>query len=340
MNFVRKKFIQKITFRSILATMVALVVITSMSMVLFGFVTPREITISDAGEEIQVRTTGVYVSDLLEEEGIVLKTGDRITPPVNASLKNHGRVEIERAKKIVLTADGTTIDLYSCEPNVRAALVDCGIVLNPYDEIEPNPETAVTDGMEARIYRVNVFEDVRSEKIPKQLVTRLNPGQETGYSAVIEEGWDGAASVTYRVVTRDGEEIIREEINRSVLWEACDQIIEKGTKTPVQTKTVQGKEIRVKKVLECNATAYTASKGARTANGSVPAYGIIAVDPRVIPMGSKMYIESLDGSWAYGYAVAGDTGGAIKGNKVDLYYNSYSECISFGRRKVRVYVLE
>ena len=68
--------------------------------------------------------------------------------------------------------------------------------------------------------------------------------------------------------------------------------------------------------------------------------GAIAVDPNVIPLGSKLYIVSADGEYLYGYCVAEDTGGAIKGNTVDLYYNTYDECIQFGRRDVLVYVIE
>ena len=68
-------------------------------------------------------------------------------------------------------------------------------------------------------------------------------------------------------------------------------------------------------------------------------YGVIAVDPRVIPLGTQLYIEAVDGSWTYGYAVAGDTGGAIKGARIDLFYDSHAQAISFGRRAARVYIL-
>ena len=69
-------------------------------------------------------------------------------------------------------------------------------------------------------------------------------------------------------------------------------------------------------------------------------YGVVAVDPRVIPLGSRLYIEAENGTWIYGTAVAADTGGAIKGNKIDLYVESYSDAINFGRRKAKVYILE
>jgi 3D (Asp-Asp-Asp) domain-containing protein len=82
-----------------------------------------------------------------------------------------------------------------------------------------------------------------------------------------------------------------------------------------------------------NATAYTSSNGRRTATGMVPEYGIVAVDPRVIPLGTWLYVEG------YGHALAADTGRLIKGQTIDLYYHTRQEAILFGRRDIRVYVL-
>jgi len=70
-----------------------------------------------------------------------------------------------------------------------------------------------------------------------------------------------------------------------------------------------------------------------TATGMRAVYGVVAVDPRVIPLGSRLYVEG------YGYAIAADTGSAIKGNRIDLFYPTYREAIQFGRRMVRVYLL-
>ena len=77
-----------------------------------------------------------------------------------------------------------------------------------------------------------------------------------------------------------------------------------------------------------------------TYSGTPARVGAIAVDPNIIPLGSKLYIVSEDGQYVYGYCVAEDTGSAIKGYAVDLYYNYYDECIQFGRRDVTVYVIE
>ena len=122
---------------------------------------------------------------------------------------------------------------------------------------------------------------------------------------------------------------------------------------PTSTASVQantGKNFSYSNVLTCSATAYDLSYescGKRpgdknygiTASGMQAQYGVVAVDPSVIPLGTKLYIESVDGSWAYGYCVAGDTGGGISGNRVDLFFNSRAEALQFGRRQVKVYIL-
>ncbi|HPC72517.1 MAG TPA: 3D domain-containing protein [Treponema sp.] len=79
------------------------------------------------------------------------------------------------------------------------------------------------------------------------------------------------------------------------------------------------------------ATAYTWT-GYRTATGVCPSRGTVAVDPRVIPLGTELYIEG------YGPAVAADTGGAIQGQKIDLYMDSEHECLQWGRRKVQIQI--
>ncbi len=102
--------------------------------------------------------------------------------------------------------------------------------------------------------------------------------------------------------------------------------------------TSSGQVLRYSKTLTVTATAYTG--GGTTATGTQARYGAIAVDPSVIPYGTKMYIVTSDGKWVYGIATAEDCGGAIRGNVVDLYFDSYDTCIQFGRRSCTVYILE
>ncbi|MBR5479900.1 MAG: 3D domain-containing protein [Clostridia bacterium] len=139
-------------------------------------------------------------------------------------------------------------------------------------------------------------------------------------------------------------------MKETVLTQPIANITEHGTKVSANvigasgTITSRDGALRYSKVIEVTATAYSAEEhytNQWTASGARARVGLIAVDPRVIPLGTRMYITSADGkSWVYGYAVAADTGGAIKGNKIDLYFNTVKECNRFGRRKAKVYILE
>ncbi len=102
--------------------------------------------------------------------------------------------------------------------------------------------------------------------------------------------------------------------------------------------TEDGEVLTYTSTISVEATAYTG--GGTTATGTAARYGAIAVDPSVIPYGTRMYIVSDDGKWIYGVATAEDCGGAIKGHIVDLYFDDYNTCIQFGRRNCTIYILD
>ena len=105
--------------------------------------------------------------------------------------------------------------------------------------------------------------------------------------------------------------------------------------------TVNGVPVNYKKVITGRATAYTAYGDSKTATGKTPQPGYIAVDPKKIPYGSKLYIKTPDGKVIYGYAVAADTGGFAKNGRLiaDLYFKSKAECLDFGVQNIEIYVL-
>lgn len=103
-----------------------------------------------------------------------------------------------------------------------------------------------------------------------------------------------------------------------------------------------GRAVSYSKKLVGRGTAYNEPAGSLTSTGHTVEEGIVAVDPKVIPYGTRLYIASTDGRYVYGYAMAGDTGGALRSGKVlvDLFYDTESECVAFGSREVVVYVLD
>ncbi|MBQ2696635.1 MAG: DUF348 domain-containing protein [Clostridia bacterium] len=343
--FTKLTFVKSIPFRSVLVALSTLLILSAVSFTLIGFVVAKDITIVDGELQTTVTTTRFYVEELLAEQGISLRSGDRISAPLNSVLRQDDRIVIQRGRAIYLTVDGNSQYIYSCADTLAEALEENAISLGEQDTIEPALDTAVTSGMQVQIERLKVFEQTVTEILPRHVVVKPNSEQNSSYSKVITEGSDGSATTTYRIVVRGGKEESREVLAQTVHQAPVDQVIEKGIlgSKSVVTST---EDLEVKEVLEFQATAYTAlpccngSYAGMTASGRKPAYGVVAVDPRVIPLGTKLYIESLDGSWAYGFAVAGDTGGAIKGHKIDLFMETHAECNNFGRRQVRVYVLE
>ena len=206
------------------------------------------------------------------------------------------------------------------------------------------------------------YYDKVTEDVTFETVRVANPDMEKGTEKVVQEGKDGVRTSIYEVVWSNGEQISRqfvEELDST----AVDQIVEYGTAvspadaviasdaSPIASisnnadgsgvLTLQsGATLRFSSAKSMTATAYTAGyDGAdyTTATGTFVRVGPVAVDKKVIPLGTKMYIVTNDGV-VYGTAVAEDTG--VKGNKVDLYYETYQQCINFGRRSCTVYILE
>ena len=186
-------------------------------------------------------------------------------------------------------------------------------------------------------------EEIQTEEIPFNTVKRLNTSLDAGKTVTVREGQAGQLTKTVKVKYVNGEATETTVLSEVVSVNPVDKIVEYGSSKEEISASAKG--FTYKYVIECEATAYDLSPeenggyGGQTATGVPLDKGVIAVDPRVIPLGSRVYIEALDGSWSYGYAVAADTGGAIKGKRVDLCYRTRSECIQFGRRKCRVYVL-
>ncbi|MEE0867337.1 MAG: 3D domain-containing protein [Clostridia bacterium] len=183
-----------------------------------------------------------------------------------------------------------------------------------------------------------------TQAVPYNTIKRLNNSLQPGETVTVREGQTGEKVVSYEITYKNGTEISRKTVSEVVTKNSVDKIVEYRDAASAQPAS-GGAALDYKYVIECNATAYDLSPeenggyGGQTATGIPLDKGVIAVDPKVIPLGSRVYVEALDGSWSYGYAVAGDTGGAIKGNRVDLCFRTRSECIQFGRRKCRVYVL-
>ena len=198
-----------------------------------------------------------------------------------------------------------------------------------------------------RIAQKTVVEEI---KIPAKTVYRYNAEIANGKSKVVRSDADGLKRVEYAISYENGVQVGKKVIKEEIIREAVSGIVEQGSSGTRKGKN--GVDFSYKQVIDVKCTAYNLSYESTGKRPGDPAYGItksglpagkgvVAVDPSVIPLGTKMYIEILDDSIEdYGICVAGDTGGKIKGKKVDLFFDaSKEELLQFGVRKAKVYIL-
>lgn len=174
----------------------------------------------------------------------------------------------------------------------------------------------------------------------------ITPGSPARYLRITETTWENGTVISQRVAeTRilapEVPALVARGIDRTAVLHKAEI---RGFYRFPDGRTIQtasGDVLTYSRKLSVEATAYSCEgyKGT-TATGTTARYGAIAVDPRVIPYGTRMYIVSDDGAYLYGYATAEDCGGGIKGNRIDLYFNTVAECWQFGRRQCTVYILE
>ncbi len=176
-----------------------------------------------------------------------------------------------------------------------------------------------------------------------------NNEQYVDYEKVVQEGSDGIKKSEYKELYFDGELISKSLEKETIYKDSVDEIVEKGTKEYVVATSRGG--FRYDNEIDMVATAYDLSFESTgkypgdfeygiTASGTLAKPGTVAVDPSVIPLGTKLYIASTDGSPDYGLATALDTGGAIKGYRIDLFMEDGTDALNFGIRQVKVYILE
>jgi len=259
----------------------------------------------------------------------------------------------EEALAIEVKADGVTTLLNMEEGTVKDALKQAEVTVGKLDTLNHKKSTALKDGMTIEVDRVNHKEYQVTKSVDYDVVYKYTSMLRPGQTKVQTYGKEGVRTITYRKVMVNGKVVDTEKVSEKLTKKPVNKVVLKGTKvgTPLSKAPFDielddaGQPVKYKKVLAGQCTAYTNDKGdsgSWTATGKHVAVGLVAVDPRVIPYGSKLWITSADGKTVYGYAIAADTGGALRSGKVlvDLFMNTLTECIQFGRRNMRVYILE
>ncbi|MPQ42210.1 3D domain-containing protein [Clostridium tarantellae] len=294
----------------------------------------KTITINVGNEKLEISTFKKTVQQVLEENSIELIEQDKIQPALQDIINENTIIEIKKAIDIKVTVDGKELQIKSAEDNIQNMLIAEDIVLNEMDRVEPDKGSKLSKGLDVKITRVK--ENIITEKqiIDYETIVNEDATLDSSIEKVTQEGCPGEKEIISKVVIEDGQEVQRKIVEEKIVKEPVEKLVVKGTMNTLVLSRGETIPYKEKKYME--STAYAGDT--ITATGTVPkrdpsGLSTIAVDPKVIPLGSKVYVEG------YGYAVAEDTGGAIKNNIIDIFLNSSSECYSWGRRMVNVYIL-
>lgn len=271
------------------------------------------------------------VGDVLDQNHITLGEKDLVEPSRETAVMKNMQIKITRAFTVKVLADGITREVLTTPVTAQEAVALAGFTLGEKDivKILPVEVEMVGPQQEIEVIRVTQKEITQDEQMPYQVEKTMDSTLEMGLTKTLQAGKNGLARSTLLVTYHNGQEVKRETLKIETLAQPQNKLVAMGNITSVSRG---GQRLDFREARYMQSTAYTYT-GSRTATGKNPAVGMVAVDPSVIPLGSKMYIEG------YGYAWAADTGGAIRGNKIDVFLEEYSQCVKWGRRTVKVYLM-
>ncbi len=325
----------------------SLITLCSLSLTLFALtLTLNVVTVSDSNGMRHTLVT--YEEDphrLMEMADIVAEEDDVFY--YTAYNGNLASLSIQRAFPVPVTADGELHTARLSGGTVQDVLKRCGITLGEHDYTEPSLHEPISPETEVTVHRVEYRDTVTHESIPFETEYQYSSlfYRNKRRTMVVQEGAEGTNEITNRERMVDGKLESSQVINVEQIAAPRKQIIKSyQAGAPVSDMTgpeiVNGVPSSYSAVYTGRATGYSSSRG-RGASGLGLHYGTVAVNPAVIPYGTKLYITSTDGKFVYGYAIATDTGGSLLngGALVDLYYESYGEALLNGVQQVNVYVV-
>jgi uncharacterized protein YabE (DUF348 family)/3D (Asp-Asp-Asp) domain-containing protein len=324
----------------------------------------KSVTVVDGGKSVIYQTRSSDVSGFLEEQSINIGPFDRLSLSLASPLDKSGHIVIERAKQLSIQADGKQAVKYTTEPTVGLALAAFNIQVGEQDRVVPALNSSLRDGDQIRIVRVRTESIQTQQAINYGVVQQKDDKLDIGKEKVVKTGKKGVLVKRLERIYEDGKLVKEQVVGEAVATPAVQQIVAVGVKkktAPVtlvaknkanvsmegRTLKLNGKSVSVKHMLSnVTLTAYSAGPASTGKSRGDPGYGVtasgavvkegrtIAVDPDIIPLGWWVYIEGI------GFRRAEDTGSAINGKKIDVYYDSHGRASKFGRKKgYTVYVI-
>ncbi len=300
--------------------------------------------------ENAVVSTAKTVRDFLVERGLDVADDDYVSVPLDQSLAEGLRIVYRPAVPVVIEAGAKRLSLRSSAATIAELLATAHVDVANGDDVSPALESRPLAHEIVRVSHVAAWNGKLFQPIVQGLRRRFDSSLPKGTKKTIVAGHPGQRVVVVRYVRRDDGVPSRTVVATHVVRPAQASVVAVGTGVPPSPNFAaraasfasvaqQGLASAVRiagNAIHMIATAYTAGCygcSGITASGQRAGWGIVAVDPHVIPLGTKLFIPG------YGHAVAGDTGGAINGNRIDLGMDTIGQALRFGRRDITVYVI-
>lgn len=332
----------------------------------------RWATVYVDGNTYECVTLATNIQMVLEEIGVELRDEDYVFPGREELLKRNTAISIVRAQPYAVTHDGKCSVIWSAKSKVADVLTDLGVNWQEQDLVLPPLDSPATGIKDITVVRVRSDLSYEIATLPCSIHRVANNSLYRGQERVVQLGRDGEVMQVIETVYHDQQPVECRVIEREVKVATRDKIIEYGTISSINRG---GYTIGIRRVLDVTSTAYcsgmpgsgcpvddrgyskcTGKATGYTATGRKAKEGsgtqedpyIIAVDPRMIPLGTLCYLSFKKGGVTTkhgriisdGFAIAADTGGAIKGNRIDILFDNHWVAWYYGRKNVRVFVVE
>ncbi len=311
--------------------------------------TAKQVTVVIDGTAESFYTTEDTIQDFFKEHGLSFSKDDDISHGKTEAIENGLEINVKKAYDVAINDGGEKQVVPATGGTVEDLLAKHDIVVNDADKVKPALDKKVKKDMKISIIRVTTETEEVAEAVAYHTEHKQDSSLPKGEEKVITQGQEGQVVKKFKVTKENGKEADRELVDEVVKKESVNHVVAVGTKEAAQEPdsnlvTLSDGSTSApssEKTLTMTASAFTASCGGCsgvTTTGinlqANPNMKVIAVDPSVIPLGSKVWVEG------YGVAVAGDTGGAINGNRIDVHVADKSEASSWGVRTVEVKVIK
>ena len=236
---------------------------------------------------------------------------------------------ILKKEQIKIIMNGEEIITSSFKSTIKEFLDEQGIKYDNNDRITPNLDTKLKDNIQINIVKVDIKEQKEYEKVPFNTTVNEDNDLSKGKTLIVQDGNDGEKETVYKLIYEDNKLVEKKLVSEKITKNPTDKIVHKG----IKEDAVVASRSKTSRSMSVVATAY--SSGTITSTGTRPKWGTIAVDPTVIPYGTKVYIPKFNMTFT-----AEDCGGAIKGNKIDIFMGSKKEAYNWGRRIIDIHILK